>query len=728
MDSARYDTLRTLMRTHLSEQDFALAEEALAFADERLEGRTRYDGTPLLDHAAAVAAIVLGEIGLGHNSTIAALLHDTVRIAHKELPEAEFLALTDRIGQRFGTAVTGITVGLCNISETKLKTDSKQADNFRDLLVAYSEDPRVILIKLADRLEVMRSLAIFPREKWRKKSWESLNLYAQIAHKLGLYNVKSELEDIALRYLEPQDWAHITEKLRESEEERRAFIARFLVPITERLDRLGIRYHVKSRTKSVFSIWNKMRKQHVPFEGVYDIFAIRIIIDCPPELEKQQCWTAYSVVTDFYTPNPKRMRDWVSIPKSNGYESLHATVMGPGNKWVEVQFRSRRMDLVAEKGLAAHWRYKGVKADNTDQWMNNIRDILESADSGPMRLMKNLNADPLGKEVFAFTPKGDLFRLTGGATVLDFAFHIHTNIGAHCTGAIVNGAHKRLNYKIQNGDTVEILTSANQQPRQEWLSIVNSTKARNKIKQSLNEEKQRLADIGKETLMRRAKNRKLELDDAVMMRLIKKLGYKFLLDFFSDMGEDKIDPGRFLDNYRDFITRDAGEEEKVSAEEFHLRTGPEEKQGADVLVIGEKSLNGLSYKFARCCNPIYGDGVFGFISSDGVVKIHKEGCPNADHIRARYPYRVIRADWSGKSGQTLPATLRVIGNDDIGIVANISSIISNENNVSLRNISIDSHDGIFQGYLVVGVTDNRQLTSLIKKIKTVKGVKDVQRT
>lgn len=655
-----------------------------------------------------------------HNILVAIILNAMVRLGILDLAD---------VRRDWGDDIAGLIEGMRAVKKYSGKNSATNQENFRGLVLALAHDIRVIIIMIVESLVLMRSINRHPDDNWvRNVAFEADCLYARLAHRLGLYKIKGELEDLALKYTNREIYTQIAHKLNETKRSRDAYIKAFIDPVKARLEEAGLDFEIKGRTKSISSIWNKMKKQKVDLPGIYDLFAIRVIIDTPREREKMDCWTAYSILADMYTANPSRMKDWISLPKSNGYESLHATVMGPGNKWVEVQFRSRRMDLVAEKGLAAHWRYKGVKADNTDQWMNNIRDILESADSGPMQLMKNLNADPFGKEVFAFTPKGDLFRLAGGATVLDFAFHIHTNIGAHCTGAIVNGAHKRLNYKIQNGDTVEILTSASQQPRQEWLSIVNSTKARNKIKQSLNEEKQRLADIGKETLQRRAKNRRLELDDAVMMRLIRKMGYKSLIDFFADLGEDKTDPGRFLDNYRDLVNRGPGEEEKISAEEFHLRTAPEEKQGADVLVIGEKSLNGLSYRFAKCCGPIYGDDVFGFISSDGVVKIHKEGCPNAAHIRARYPYRVIRADWSGKSGQVLPATLRVIGNDDIGIVANISSIISHENNVSLRNISIDSHDGIFQGYLVVGVTDNRQLTSLIKKIKTVKGVKDVQRT
>ncbi|MDE7190395.1 MAG: TGS domain-containing protein, partial [Muribaculaceae bacterium] len=450
-------------------------------------------------------------------------------------------------------------------------------------------------------------------------------------------------------------------------------------------------------------------------------------IDKPREKEKSDCWLAYSILADMYTANPARMKDWISLPKSNGYESLHATVMGPDSKWVEVQFRSRRMDLVAEKGLAAHWRYKGVKSDSTDQWMNNIRDILETADAGPMQLMKDMKMDVWGREVFAFTPKGDLFRLPAGATVLDFAFHIHTNVGARCTGGVVNGAHRKISYKIANGDTVEIITSASQQPRQEWLGIVTSSKARNKIKQSLNEQLQHQAELGKEMLSRRAKNRKIELDEALLMKLIKRQGYKFANEFYADMAAEKIDPARFLTTYIDSLDRDT-ETERVSAEEFELVRNDEDTHSkSEVLTIGGKTISGLQYKFARCCNPIYGDDVFGFISSEGTLKVHRRDCPNASNIRERYPYRLIRVDWSGHTGDSLPATLRIVGIDDIGIVTNITSLISKESGANLRNISVDSHDGMFQGVLVVTVIDQRQLNAIVKKIKTVKGVKSVER-
>lgn len=653
-----------------------------------------------------------------HNILIAILLYP---LYHEGLQQIE------TIRKEWGEDIAGLLEGIANVSKFSNRNSAHNQENFRGLMLALAHDIRVIIIMIVENLMLMRSINHHPDEEWvRNVAFEANCLYAQLAHRLGLYKIKGELEDLSLKYTNREIYTQIAKKLNETKRSRDQYISEFIAPVKERLLEAGLKFTIKGRTKSISSIWNKMKKQKVDLPGIYDLFAIRVIIDTPRDREKQDCWLAYSILADMYTANPARMKDWISLPKSNGYESLHATVMGPGQKWVEVQFRTERMDLVAEKGLAAHWRYKGGKGDSSDKWMNNIRDILETAEAGPMQLMKNIKADAFGQEVFAFTPKGDLFRMSAGATVLDFAFHIHTNVGAHCTGAVVNGAHKRLNYKIQNGDTVEILTATNQTPRQEWLNIVTTSKARNKIKQSLNEEKQRLADIGKEALGRRAKNRKIEIDEAELMRLIKKHGYKSAIEFFADMGDNKIDAGRFLNTYVAATTREV-ETEHVSAEEFQLITPKEDTPKNDVLVIGEKSINGLNYKFARCCNPIYGDDVFGFISSDGSVKIHKTNCPNALHIRERYPYRIIRANWSGKSGEMLPASLRVIGNDDIGIVANITSIISKEPNTMLRNISIDSHDGIFQGYLVIGVTDNRQLTALIKKIKTVKGVKDVVR-
>ena len=643
--------------------------------------------------------------------------------------------VTDIISVRkeWGEDIASMLTGLVSVSKFSSKNSNVNADNFRGLMLSLADDIRVIIIMIVRNLALMRAINLHPDQAWvRNVAFEANFLYAQLAHRLGLYKIKGELEDLSLKYTNRPIYTSIAKKLNATKRSRDAYIQEFIGPLKKKLEDAGLKFEIKGRTKSISSIWGKMKKQKVDIQGIYDLFAIRVIIDTPPEKEKSDCWLAYSILADMYTANPARMRDWISIPKSNGYESLHATVMGPGSKWVEVQFRTRRMDLVAEKGLAAHWRYKGVKGDSTDQWMNNIRDILETAEEGPMQLMREMKPES-EKEVYAFTPKGDLFRLSAGATVLDFAFRIHSNVGSHCTGAIVNGAHKKINYRIESGDTVEILTSGNQTPSQDWMNIVTSSKARNKIRQTLNEEAQKRADLGKELLERRAKNRKLEIDEARLMRMIKKEGYKFANEFFSDIAEEKLDAGKFLARYQESLRQEGADRDTpLSAEEFKLHREEDENptggKTKDVLIIGDKSISGLRYKFAKCCNPIYGDKVFGFISADGVVKVHKNSCPNAANIRTRYPYRTIEVDWSGHTGDMLAASLRILGQDDLGILASITSIISKEMGVSMRNISIDSDDGIFQGIITVGIHDPRQLTDLIRKIEGIKGVKSVSRT
>ena len=497
-------------------------------------------------------------------------------------------------------------------------------------------------------------------------------------------------------------------------------------------------FEIKGRTKSISSIWNKVKKQHNSVEEIFDLFAIRIVLDVPRDREKSACWLVYSIVTDMYLPNPDRLKDWISIPKSNGYESLHITVYGPDSRWVEVQIRTKRMDEIAEKGLAAHWKYKGIKSEsNLDAWMTNIRDILETAETGPMELIKNVKMDVYSREVFVFTPKGDLYKLPQGASLLDFAFNIHTKVGSQCVGGRVNGKNRKLNYRLTSGDTVEIFTSSQQEPSHDWLNIVVTSKARNKIRALLKEAEAKSADIGKEMLLRRLKNRKIEFDEATMSRTLTRMGHKNSIEFFSALGHGDIDITSVIDAYTGSGEKPQ-EAERVSASEFTLQnfSAPDsataaaegkDGSGQDVLVIGE-GIKGMSYRMARCCNPIYGDEVFGFVSAEGVIKIHRSDCPNAAHIRERYPYRLVPTRWSGKIGSQFAATLRVVGKDDLGIVTNITSIISKEKNVSLRTISIDSDDGLFQGILVVGVSDTSSLNSLIKKIKTVKGVKDVQRS
>lgn len=635
----------------------------------------------------------------------------------------------DEAASEWGGDVAGLLRGLAKVTRFSSKNNAVNQDNFRGLLVSLADDIRVIIIMIVHNLVLMRSINGHPDREWvRNVAFEANCLYAQLAHRLGLYKIKGELEDLSLKYTNREIYTQIADKLNQTKQGREKYIAEFIAPVSRKLKEAGLTFDIKGRTKSISSIWAKMKKQKVDINGIYDLFAIRVIIDTPREREKSDCWLAYSILADMYTANPARMKDWISIPKSNGYESLHATVMGPGNKWVEVQFRTRRMDLVAEKGLAAHWRYKGVKSDSTDQWMTNIRDILESGDAGPMQLMKDMKANIYGKEVYVFTPKGDLFRLPAGATVLDFAFHIHSNLGTQCTGAIVNSRLEKINYRISNGDTVEIVTSATQSPKQDWLSIVVTSKARNKIRQSLNETKVSKAALGKEMLERRAKNRKIEIDESLLMKLIRKTGYKYANDFFADMADERVDAGRFLGKYTEMLKREetAECEQHISADEFELHRHADDTS-SEVLVIGEKSIKGLSYRFARCCNPINGDKVFGFISSDGVVKVHRTDCPNADNIRSRYPYRIIRVDWNRGAGDGSDVTLRIVGNDDIGIVTNITSIIAKESDVILRNISIDSHDGIFQGFLVVSIPDTTRLNQLIRKIRTVKGVKDIAR-
>ncbi|MDE6288570.1 MAG: TGS domain-containing protein, partial [Muribaculaceae bacterium] len=461
------------------------------------------------------------------------------------------------------------------------------------------------------------------------------------------------------------------------------------------------------------------------------LFAIRIVLDSSPEKEKSECWLAYSLITDMFRPNPSRMKDWISIPKSNGYESLHITVYGPADRWVEVQIRTKRMDLVAEKGLAAHWKYKGIKSENNlDAWMNNVRDILETADSGPLELMRNMRMDVYDKEVFVFTPRGDLYKLPLGATLLDFAFNIHTNLGSHCTGGKVNGKNQKINYKLQSGDTVEILSSPSQQPKADWLNYVVTSKARNKVRVALKEMEGRAGELGREMLQRRCKNRKIEIDEGSISKLVKRLGYRTITDFYGAISAGSLEVNDVIEAYLEMERRAHEETVRVSADTYVMQTSPVETEAqqsnGDVVVIGE-GIKGINYRLARCCNPIYGDDVFGFISAEGVIKIHKTDCPNAANISRRYPYRIIKTRWSGKIGSQFGATLRIVGRDDIGIVTNITSIINKEKSTTLRNISIESDNGLFQGFVVVGVSDQSSLNQLIKKLKTVKGVKDVQR-
>lgn len=681
--------------------------------------RDRYGINPVL-HTLKTATALCDGISPDRNMVVAILLNNFYR--------SSFLDVAN-VATEWDDDIAKLVTGLLKVSTLYSRQAAVESDNFRKLLLTFAEDIRVIIIMIVDRMVLMKAINHHPNDKYvHDVAYEANYLYAPLAHRLGLYAIKSQLEDMSLKYTSRDTYTQIASKLNETKSKRDAYIADFIKPIKEKLQSEGLRFEIKGRTKSIYSIWNKMKKQNNDIDKIYDLFAVRIILDSPIDKEKSDCWMAYSLIADMYQPNPSRMKDYLSIPKSNGYESLHTTVYGPENKWVEVQIRTKRMDLVAEKGFAAHWKYKGVKSEaNLDAWMNNVRDILEAAETGPMELMKNMKMDIYDKEVFVFTPKGDLYKLPLEASVLDFAFNIHSKLGCSCTGAKVNGKNQKLNYRLKSGDSVEILTSSNQSPKLDWLNFVVTSKARNKIRQTVHEMNNKSAEFGKELLQRRFKNRKIDIDEALLMKLIKKLGFKTVTDFYDEIAQEKIEINDIIEEYETLEHKQAENTESRSAEGFVLQTSPQEEQSQDVLIIGN-NIKGINYRMAKCCNPIYGDEVFGFVSAEGVIKIHRHDCPNATNIKEKYPYRLINTKWSGKIGEQFGATLRIVGHDDIGIVNNVTSIIMKEKDVSLRSISIDSNDGLFQGYLVVGVCDIQALNNLIKKIKTVKGVKDVQRS
>ncbi len=712
--------LISLMGDLLNRTDFSLVKNIISNAIQNGHyRRDKYGINPLI-HNLETAILLCDKISPDRNMVGAILLHN--------LCETEYLTIED-LASQWGHDVAKMVCGLLKVSTLYSRQAAVESDNFRNLLLTFAEDIRVIIIMIVDRLSLMREINHHPNEKYvHDVAYEANYLYAPLAHRLGLYVIKSELEDLSLKYTNREKFTEIAHKLNETKVERDEYISSFIAPVKKKLEDAGLVFEIKGRTKSIYSIWNKMRKQKNDLDGIYDLFAIRIILDSSLEREKADCWMAYSVVADMYQPNTSRMKDWLTIPKSNGYESLHTTVVGPKNKWVEVQIRTKRMDLVAEKGLAAHWKYKGIKSeDNLDAWMNNVRDILEAAETGPMELIKNFKMDVYAKEVFVFTPKGDLYKLPLGASVIDFAFNIHSRLGCQCIGAKVNGKNQKLNYKLSNGDSVEILTSANQTPKQDWLNFVVTSKARNKIKQTIHEMNNKAAELGKELLQRRFKNRKIDVEEAVLMKLIKKLGFKTVTDFYDNIANELLDVNDVITQY-EILDQKLNESTSgvISATEFSLQPQQDVNRSDDVLIIGD-DIKGINYRLAKCCNPIYGDDVFGFISAEGVIKIHKQDCPNALHIKTKYPYRIITTRWSGKVGSQFGATLRIVGYDDIGIVTNITSIITKEKDVVLKSISIDSNDGLFQGYLVVGVVNTQSLNMLIKKIKTVKGVKDVER-
>ena len=671
--------------------------------------------------------ITIEEIGVSRAVIISTMLHEYV---HRGV------ITENEISTMFGEEVSKIIHGLLKVNELYAKSTSVNTDNYRDLMLSFAEDMRVIFIIIADRVNLMRQIKELGSDEARKKvAKEASFLYAPLAHKLGLYLIKSELEDLSLKYLETESFYMLKEKLNATKKARDEYISKFITPIEEKLQAAGLKFHIKGRTKSIHSIWQKMQKQKCQFEGIYDLFAIRIILDSKPEREKQDCWQVYSIVTDMYRPNPKRLRDWLSVPKSNGYESLHTTVMGPEGKWVEIQIRTERMDDIAEHGLAAHWRYKGVKDSGAklEDWLKDVRSALETQGTSDEQMVDQFKVDLYSDEVFVFTPKGDLFKLPKGATLLDFAYQIHTNIGSHCSGGLINGKNVSVRTKLQTGDQVEILTNPNQQPKRDWLNYAITSKARSKIRQSINEQELKTATFAKETLERKFKNKKLEMVEPTLMKTIKRLGFKHVMEFYKALTEEVLGVDKVIDAYIEEQKRENNElplAETISAENFHLDEGNENlmgRSGKDVLLIGN-NIKGVEYNLAKCCNPIYGDDIIGFVTVSRGITIHRKNCPNCRRLLEQMSYRAIEVNWAEQSSGMFAITLHIIGNDDVGIVSNITSIIAKEKNILLRSIDIkSSEDGLFAGHLTIMIDDNKRLNQLIKKIQAVKGVKNVTR-
>ena len=711
--------LKSAIGETLNANDEAQLREQLtqAIADGKIQ-RDVFGLNPVLQ-SLRTAQIAVDEIGLKRDGVLATIFFTLVIDGHLPLED---------IRQKYGDGVAHIIHGLVKIHELYKKKPIIESENFRNLLISFSEDMRVILIMIADRVNIMRQIRDTDAvEAKQKVSEEASYLYAPLAHKLGLYKLKSELEDLSLKYLEHDAYYAIKDSLNATKAARDAYIKRFIDPIEVKLKAAGLSFHMKGRTKSIHSIWQKMKKQHCKFEGIYDLFAIRIILDAPLEKEKMQCWQVYSIITDMYQPNPKRLRDWLSVPKSNGYESLHITVLGPENKWVEVQIRTERMDEIAEHGLAAHWRYKGVKSEGgVDEWLANIRSALENNDD--LQLMDQFKLDLYEDEVYVFTPKGDLLKFPKGATLLDFAYHIHSNVGSSCVGGRINGKNVSFREMLHSGDTVEVLTQNNQCPKRDWLNIVKTSKAKAKIRLALKETQAKEGLYAKELLERRFKNKKIEVEESLMSQLIKKMGYKETSDFYKDIADERLDANAVIEKYLELRNGESNTKPTESAENFEYENPNEQllQNNSDVLVI-DKNLKGIDYKLAQCCHPIYGDDVFGFVTVSGGITIHRTTCPNAPELRKRFGYRMVKAKWSGKGTSQYAITLRIIGHDDIGIVSNITNIISKEDKLTMRSINIDSHDGLFSGNVVLFIEDNSKLNLLIKKLKTVKGVKQIIR-
>ena len=704
-----YKTLRQISENFLPEALKAKLTEAYKQAEYSEELSADFGS------ALEIATIAIKELGLSKAALCTVVLYPLVKHGQYNIENTK---------ADFSDEIALILGGLTRVKKLYGKTSTMETENFRKLLLTLAEDVRVIFIMLSERLFYMRNLKDKPVDVQQNIARETAYLYAPLAHRMGLYKIKTEMEDLSLKYTFPDIYKEIANKLSETKKNRDLYIENFIAPLKEKLTAAGLKFSIKGRTKSIYSIWNKMKKQNTTFEGIYDLFAIRVILDSELEKEKAECWQVYSVVTDMYQPNPKRLRDWLSIPKTNGYESLHTTVMGPEGKWVEVQIRTERMDEVAEKGMAAHWKYKGIQGEaNMDAWLKNLRDVLESQDLKAEEYMDEFKLNLYDEEVFVFTPNGDLHKLRKGATLLDFAFSIHTKLGCTCIGGKLGNKNVTISYVLKNGDQIEVLTSSNQKPRADWLKLVTTSKAKQKIRQVIKETETNEANMGREIILRRFKNWKIEFDEGRLSRLAKKIGYKTISELYIDINNEEIDILDFKENYLNFDKKEEPAVENISAESYK---GNDKLSKDDVLIINNET-KGVQYTMAKCCNPIYGDEIFGFVGVSGGIKIHRKNCPNAPQLMTKFGYRIVNAAWEASSNEQSICTLYVSGRDDLGVITNISSLISKENSVTLRSISIDSDAGSFDGKLVLTVKDLESLERIIQKIKNVNGVHSVNR-
>jgi len=709
----RYKNLLKSCTNIISHDDIKLVRKAFNLSLEDHDGARRTNGEPAIYRTLEIAEIVVSELGLGRTSVICSMLYDIVQKKHISISEVKSM---------FGPKVTQIIEGLVKVTEIYQQNPTLHTENFRKLLLSFADDVRVVLIILADRLFQLRNAENKSRDLQISLAKEINFLYIPLAHRLGMYQVKSSMEDLSLRYLDPEIYFELEKKLKDSEEEREVYIKDFVAPIRVELNKLGLKYKIKARTKSIASILHKMKKQQVEFEEVYDIFAIRIIIKAPLKREKSECWQVYSAVSDLYRPNPKRMRDWITIPKTNGYESLHTTVMGLQDRWVEVQIRSKRMNKIAEKGFAAHWRYKGDKGDGgLDNWLQDVREVLESSTDSNVDLIDDFKADLYSKEIYVFTPKGDLKQLKSGSTLLDFAYSIHSDLGDKCIGGTVNQRNVSIRQVLKNGDQVAITTSNNQKPKFDWLSFVVTTKAKNKIRQTINEERVKEADLGKEMLMRRMKNWKIEFCDENIRKLLNHYKYKLGSELYYNIATETHD----FAEIKEIITVQK-EEAKAPVELKTVAPKVQETGGEDVLIVDENIAN-VDYTLSKCCNPIFGDDIFGFISIGKGIRIHRVSCPNANEMLTRYPYRVVKSNWTAKGSASYQAVLHITGEDDLGMVNNISEIITKDLRVKMRSIQVESNAGAFEGKLTVVISNIDHLNNLIAKLKQIKGVTKISR-